>query len=126
MYKFDTISTNELSLRETSLRDASHALLAITYIYVRIMYEKVVNILIKFWRVVPVSGKLHGVPILLGSHKNLPIFFFFFNLNKFFIRRNMLTKTLLRSHRSNSYLRQRVFAYIGKSTDIMRRKLTIN
>ena len=30
MYKFDTISTNELSLREASLRDASHALLAIT------------------------------------------------------------------------------------------------
>ena len=29
MYKFDTISTNELSLREASLRDASHALLAI-------------------------------------------------------------------------------------------------
>ena len=29
MYKFDTISTNELSLRKASLRDASHALLAI-------------------------------------------------------------------------------------------------
>ena len=29
MYKLDTISTNELSLRKASLRDASHALLAI-------------------------------------------------------------------------------------------------
>ena len=29
MYKFDTISTNELLLCEASLRDASHALLAI-------------------------------------------------------------------------------------------------
>ena len=32
MYKFDTISTNELSLREASLRDASHALLAINIV----------------------------------------------------------------------------------------------